>query len=204
MSGRDVGHVPFRIDGFWARLILVQLVMRCVFHLLLTVKTPLGRKLRPHVLAHGGPTVRVKPADLKRAGVQRVARVAGVRAGLPLLCDGRVLEVQNVIWCTGFHPGFSWIDLPVFDADGEPRHDCGIVRESPGLYFVGLHFLYAMSSTMIHGVGRDAARIADAVLARQRRTAQQSAGALVVSRTPDRRTLLERLRAFRGRLPAHR
>jgi putative flavoprotein involved in K+ transport len=71
---------------------------------------------------------------------------------MPLLQDGRVLEVTNVIWCTGFDPGFSWINLPVFDGD-EPKHDRGIVPGEPGLYFVGLHFLYAMSSTMIHGVG---------------------------------------------------
>jgi putative flavoprotein involved in K+ transport len=90
----------------------------------------------------------------------------GVRDGLPLLADGRVLDVPSVVWCTGFHPGFSWIELPVFDAHGEPEHDCGVVPASPGLYFVGLHFLYAMSSTMIHGVGRDAARIAKAVHAR--------------------------------------
>ena len=79
----------------------------------------------------------------------------------------RVLDVANAIWCTGFHPGFSWIDLPVFDPDGEPRHDRGVVADQPGLFFVGLHFQYAFSSTMIHGVGRDAARIADAVAARQ-------------------------------------
>jgi putative flavoprotein involved in K+ transport len=85
--------------------------------------------------------------------------VAGVLRGRPLLVDGRELEAANVIWCTGFHPGFSWIDLPVFEENGEPRHDGGVVTSEPGLYFVGLHFLYAFSSTMIHGVGRDAKRI---------------------------------------------
>jgi putative flavoprotein involved in K+ transport len=92
--------------------------------------------------------------------------VAGVRDGLPLLADGRVLEVANVIWCTGFDSGFSWIDLPVFGADGEPRHEAGLVPSEPGLFFVGLHFLYAFSSEMIHGVGRDADRIAAQVARR--------------------------------------
>ncbi len=82
---------------------------------------------------------------------------------MPVLADGQVLDVANVVWCTGFHPGFSWIDLPVFDAEGEPVHQRGLVAEAPGLSFVGLHFLYAMSSTMIHGVGRDAERIAEAI-----------------------------------------
>jgi putative flavoprotein involved in K+ transport len=56
--------------------------------------------------------------------------------------------------------------LPIFDQAGSPRHASGVVAEVPGLYFVGLHFLYALSSSMIHGVGRDAARISDAVAAR--------------------------------------
>jgi len=58
--------------------------------------------------------------------------------------------------------------LPIFDERHEPRHVGGEVPSAPGLYFVGLHFLYSMSSTMIHGVGRDAARIV-AALARRKR-----------------------------------
>ena len=85
----------------------------------------------------------------------------GVQNGRPVLEDATPLEVTNVIWCTGFHPGFSWVNLPVFDEDGEPRQYRGVVGEAPGLYFVGLHFLYAMSSTMIHGVGRDARYVAE-------------------------------------------
>ena len=72
--------------------------------------------------------------------------------GRPLLEDGRVLDVANVIWCTGFEPGFSWIDLPVLAEDGLPIHRKGIVTQEPGLYFVGLHFLYAASSSMVQGV----------------------------------------------------
>ena len=166
MAGRDTGHVPFRIEGLAARLVLVRLVLRVLFHRILSVATPIGRNARPKMLHGGGPLVRVKPRDLTKAGIQPVPRVAGVRNGLPLLEDGRVLDVANVIWCTGFHPGFSWLDLPVFGPDGEPQHDRGVVTKEPGLYFVGLHFLYALSSVMIHGVGRDAARIAGAVAAR--------------------------------------
>ena len=110
--------------------------------------------------------IRVKPKDLAAAGIQRVPRVVGVRDGRPLLEDGRVLDVANVIWCGGFHPGFDWIDLPVFDDDGELLHQGGVVESQPGLYFVGLTFLYAMSSSMIHGVSRDAARIVKAIKVR--------------------------------------
>ena len=86
-----------------------------------------------------------------------------MRDGLPLLEDGRVLEVANVIWCTGFDPGFSWIDLPGLGEQGAPGQRRGVVDGQPGLYFVGLHFLYAASSAMIHGVGRDAEHVVEAI-----------------------------------------
>jgi putative flavoprotein involved in K+ transport len=183
VSGRDTGHLPFRIDGFVGRTFAVPLMLRVVFHRLLTLDTPMGRKARPAIISKGGPLIRVKPKDLAAAGVERVSRMSGVRDGLPVLDDGRVLEAANVIWCTGFHPGFSWIDLPIFDArgngHGEPKHDRGVVSGEPGLYFVGLHFLYAMSSTMIHGVGRDAEHIANTVATRARATATASLRAVV-------------------------
>jgi putative flavoprotein involved in K+ transport len=166
MSGRDVGSLPFRMAGTASRLVLSRLMLRFVFHRVLTVRTPMGRKVRPKVLHIGGPLIRTRSHDLATAGVERVARVTGVRDGLPLLADDRVLDIANVIWCTGFHPGFSWIDLPVFDDRGLPLHERGIMLQQRGLYFVGLHFLYALSSTMIHGVGRDADRIARAIAAR--------------------------------------
>lgn len=167
MSGRDVGHIPFRIEGFAARAFLGTFVLRFLFHRVLTVRTPLGRKVRPKVLSQGGPLIRVKPHDLAAAGVIRVPRTAGVRDGLPLLDDGRVLDVTNVVWCTGFQPGFSWINLPVLGVGGdEPMHERGLVPREPGLYFVGLAFLYSFSSIMIHGVGRDAERIAAAIASR--------------------------------------
>ena len=168
MAGRGTGEVPFRISGLAARLVLAPFFFRVVFHRVLTIKTPMGRKARPRALAKGAPLIRVKSRDLANAGVQRVARVAGVRKGLPVLEDEQTLDVANVIWCTGFHPGFSWIDLPVFAESGGPVHDGGVVASEPGLFFVGLHFLYAFSSTMIHGVGRDAERIAATIAARTR------------------------------------
>ncbi len=164
LSGRGTGQIPFRIDGLAGRRFLVRLVLRGVFHRVLTVKTPIGRRIRPGVLSQGGPLIRVKQKELAAAGVERTPRTVGVREGLPLLDDGRILDVANVIWCTGFHPGFSWIDLPVLD-DGEPRHERGVVPDAPGLYFVGLEFLYALSSTMIHGVGRDAQHVVNAIAA---------------------------------------
>jgi len=165
MSGRDVGEIPFKLTGFWSRLVLTWFVFRVVFHRLLTVNTPMGRKMREFMLTKGGPRIRTRTGDLDAAGVKRAPRVARVDGGRPVLDDGRVLDVANVVWCTGYHPGLSWIDLPIFDEQGLPRHSSGVADEE-GLYFVGQQFLHAASSTMIHGVGRDADRIARAVAAR--------------------------------------
>ena len=162
ISGRATGHIPFDIHGRAARLGLFHLVLRGVFHRLLTVDTPIGRRARPKILGRGGPLIRTRPGDLERMGVTRLPRTEGVRDGLPVLEGRRVVDVRNVIWCTGFHPGFSWIDLPVL-GEREPHHERGIVRQPQGLYFVGLPFLYSLSSTMIHGVARDAERVARAI-----------------------------------------
>lgn len=160
MSGRDVGYVPFKIAGFWGRLLCVPLLLRVIFHRILTVSNPIGRKVRAKIMHHGAPLIRVRKEQLAAAGVERVARLAGVCEGYPQLEDGRVIQPLNIVWCTGYHPGLSFIDLPIFDERGEPRHESGVVPEAPGLFFVGLHFLHAMSSSMIHGVSRDAERIA--------------------------------------------
>lgn len=158
LAGRDTGKVPFDINGY-AERVAVRAVWFVLNHVL-TVATPVGRKARPTVRLHGGPLERVRPADLAEAGVNRVyARVTGVRNGLPLLDDGRVLDVTNVVWCTGFRPDYSWIDLPVVGDDGWPLEERGVVRGTPGLYFVGLPFMYSFTSPLIGGVGRDAEHV---------------------------------------------
>lgn len=171
LSGRPTGHIPFRIDSLAYRLILARLVGRGLIHHILTIKTPIGRKMRKKFLSRGQPLVRLSPQDLADAGIQRVPRTAGVQDGLPVLEGSRVIDVKNVIWCTGFHPGFSWIDLPIFK-NGEFMHERGVVANVPGLYFVGLTFLFAASSSMIHGVGRDAKYVVKAIHDLQRRSRQ--------------------------------
>ena len=185
LSGRDTGRIPFRIDGTFGRRIGVPVVM-FLFHRVLTVRTPIGRGVREKVHLHAGPVVRVKPKDIAAAGIERVPRVMGVRDGLPVLEDQRILEAANVIWCTGFRPDFSWIHLPVFGEDeNEPLHDRGIVAGEPGLYFVGLFFLYAGSSSLLLGVGRDAERVVRAIESRARE--DRSLGASVSEGSEQRR-----------------
>jgi putative flavoprotein involved in K+ transport len=98
--------------------------------------------------------------------VERVVeRIARVQDGLPVLDDGRVLDVQNVIWCTGFRRDFSWIDVPFeMGEDGYPVQYRGVVASAPGLYFVGLLFLHSFTSMLIRGTGKDAERVAQHIV----------------------------------------
>jgi putative flavoprotein involved in K+ transport len=165
LSGRDVGHVPFNPEGFAGRKLLVRLVIRGLFHRVLTMRTPIGRKFRSKMHGHGMPLIRTRPGQLERAGVLRIGKITGVRGGRPVSADGTEVASATVIWCTGFHSGFDWIDLPVLDARGTPRHRFGKSTDVDGLYFAGLPFQYAVSSMLVSGVGRDARRVADWIAA---------------------------------------
>ena len=164
LSGRHPGEIPWPIDAFATRPLTLAVFF--AFSHVLNLNTPAGRKARPQILAHSGPLVRVKNRDLLRAGVERVPRTEGVRDGLPLLADGRTLDVTNIIWCIGFRPGLEWIHLPVFAPDGEPEQDRGVAKSQAGLYFLGATFQRSLSSSMVHGVGTDAAFIARHIAAR--------------------------------------
>lgn len=174
LAGRHPGHVPFRIESAAGR-VLVPLVLRGLFHRVLSLRTPIGRKKRSAFMTRGRPLVRTRPKELAAAGVERVGRVEGVRDGRPVLAGGRTLDVANVVWCTGFRSGLAeWIDLPVF-GELEPRHHRGVVDSQPGLYFMGLMFQYAASSEMFHGVGRDAAYVVNALANRLKATRSAAA-----------------------------
>jgi putative flavoprotein involved in K+ transport len=165
LSGRINGELPFDIEGRAAHIAL-PILWRVANHVL-TMRTPIGRKARVKIRAHGGPLLRIKRAHLREAGVEHVeARVEGVQDGRPVLADGRVLDVANVVWCTGFGKDVSWIDVDVTGEDGWPEQTLGVVESSPGLYFVGLPFLYSFASMLVGGVGRDAGRVADHIVAR--------------------------------------
>jgi len=158
LSGKPSGELPVRHGPAMARFVFP--VIRFVGHHVLTLRTPMGRKAQPKFISHGAPLIRVKLKDLAAAGVGQVPRTVGIEDGRPVLEDGRVVDVSNVIWCTGFREEFPWIELPIFGEDGRPLHERGVVVGEPGLYFVGLLFQYAATSDVLPGVGRDAEYIA--------------------------------------------
>lgn len=135
---------------------------------LATVNTAAGRKMQARALTGGTPLVRLRPKDLAAAGVIRARPVAGVQDGKPRLEDGQLLDVKNVVWCTGFGHDYSWIHGPELGHGHIPAHERGVISSTPGLYFVGLPFQFGLSSALIDGVGRDAEYIAQQIVARRK------------------------------------
>jgi putative flavoprotein involved in K+ transport len=160
LSGRETGKVPypaiFSRPAWW-------IVSR-----ILTVNLPMGRRMAAQAYRRGQPLVRVHPAELAAAGVERVQKVAGVQEGKPRLEDGRALDVGTVVWATGFDHAYPWIDLPIVDEAGRIKHMRGVSESQPGLYFVGLPFQFGMRSSLIDGVGDDARYVVDKIAARRR------------------------------------
>jgi putative flavoprotein involved in K+ transport len=173
VSGAAHGQLPFSVDSRRGRL--AWPLLRFVAWNVLTLRTPIGRKMAPKVRAGGGPLLRVRRGDLEAAGVTlHQARTVDVdERGRPVLADGTALDVANVVWCTGFRPDYGWIELPVFGEDGWPQERRGVVEGQPGLYFLGIPFLYSFTSMLVLGAGRDAAYVVDQLAGR---TADRSQG----------------------------
>jgi len=180
LSGRDTGQEPTRAGSLPDRLLtpIIWLMATRV----LTVERAMGRKVRQRFLdpPRGIPLGRVRRKDLTGAGVERVPRTTGVQGGYPLLEDGRVLEVSNVVWCTGFTSDSHWIDISMPTQYGAPVHRRGIVESVPGLYIVGLPFLHSLSSPLVGGVGRDAEHIVGHIAATRSERASGRDGATVL------------------------
>ena len=165
LSGPDTGQEPTRAGSHLDRVITPLMWFAATR---VTVKTLLGRTLRDHFIdpPRGIPLGRVRRKDFAPAGIERVPRMTAVRNGYPVLENGSVLDVSNIIWCTGYQPDYDWIDLSLRTHNGVPIHDRGIVDGCPGLYFVGLLFLYSLSSALLGGVGRDAKYIVEHIVQR--------------------------------------
>jgi putative flavoprotein involved in K+ transport len=116
-----------------------------------TVDSRFGRRAR-----HRDTLIGSRPRQLKRRhGVELKPRAIGVSGRTVRFADDSKLEVDAVIWATGYRSDYSWIDLPVLETDGRPRHRRG-VTEIPGLYFLGLSWQHTRGSALIGWVGDDA------------------------------------------------
>lgn len=156
LAGRPTPHIPdpvFRYAGpaYWA----------FVNHVL-TLSTPLGRKVAAGFTSRGAPLIRVSMEQVRDAGVTTLTRFTGTRDGAPVFGDQTIGTPAVVVWATGLGPDLGWLPgLPV-TANGWPVTRRGLVDAVPGLAFVGLPFQYSLASALIGGVGRDAAFVVDA------------------------------------------
>ena len=106
------------------------------------------------------------PRRLRRQGVELHRRAVGADGSTVRFADGSEARVEGVVWATGFRVDHSWIDVPVFDADGRAVHERGVTG-APGLYFLGLSWQHTRGSALLGWVGEDAEHIANRVLAFQ-------------------------------------
>ena len=165
LSGRAHGQLPVPLESRRGQ-IGFRIITKFFWHVA-TLDTPIGRRMANEVKTGGGPLLRWRKPELKAAGVELVeARTTGVKDGKPQLADGRVLDVANVLWCTGFAADYAWIRPPIkLDEYGWPVQYRG-VAPNPGLYFLGVLFQYSFTSMLILGAGRDAAYVVDRIAER--------------------------------------
>lgn len=158
LAGRPTPHIPdplLRYAGgvYWGFI-----------HNVLTLRTPIGRKVAAGFHQRGAPLIRISTKELDRAGVVRVPRFTGTADGQPTFDGGKVdggssAVVRTVIWATGYRPDLDWIDGLEQAPTGWPDTQRGAIPGMPGLYFVGIPFQYALTSCLIGGVDRDAAYV---------------------------------------------
>ncbi len=155
LAGEPTGRMPRALFGRdlydWTWPVLSRL----------TVEGVAGRALRDRY-RRGDPLIGITERELAASGVTRVGRLSAVENGLPV-CDGAPMPAGVVIWATGFGQEYDWIQLPVFNEDGSVRHKLGVASDAPGLYFLGLRFQRTYTSSLLGGVGNDAAIMAEQI-----------------------------------------
>ena len=134
-----------------------------------TVESRIGRRARDRDTLIGS-----SPRDAQRHGVTVRPRAVGADGRTVRFGDSTELDVDAVIWATGYRPDHSWIDLPINGDDGRLRHRRG-VSDIPGLYFLGLSWQHTRGSALLGFVADDAAFIADQIAASRESRAGTSA-----------------------------
>jgi putative flavoprotein involved in K+ transport len=136
-----------------------------------TVESRLGRKLSTRDTLIGS-----SPREMtERYGVELKPRLVDPERRRLRFEDGTELEVDAVIWATGYRPDYTWIKLPIFDGDGRLRH-CRGVTDVHGLYFLGLTWQHTRGSALIGFIKDDAEFIAAKIAGYRKSTRQAQAG----------------------------
>ena len=119
-----------------------------------TVDSRLGRRLSERETLIGS-----SPKQLRRLGVDLHPRAISTSNDTVSFADGTELQVDAVVWATGYQPDYSWIEAPVLDGRGRVRHQRGVTN-LPGLYFLGLYWQHTRGSALLGWVKDDAEYIA--------------------------------------------
>ena len=158
LSGRDVGNLPRKFLGkdiyWWLYASGVMNIRRDSW---------LGRRMAK---GNGGDLLIGNSLKniVAASGLLRRGKLMGFEGGLPIFEDGQTAnDIGCILWATGYRNDYGWISPSVVDAKSWPIHQRGVVAAVPGLYFVGLRFMYRVDSSNIGGMGRDAAYIAQTI-----------------------------------------
>ncbi len=119
-----------------------------------TVTSRIGRRMKDRETLIGS-----SPRGARKAGITTHGRATDAGGSTVTFADGGRLDVDTVIWATGFERDYSWIDAPVFDSDGGVVHTRGVTA-SPGLYFLGMPWQHTRGSALLGWVKDDAEHIA--------------------------------------------
>jgi putative flavoprotein involved in K+ transport len=122
-----------------------------------TIESRLGRRMRDRDTLIGS-----SPRELKRYGVELNPRAVAASGRTVSFADGSELDVDAVIWATGYRPDHSWIKLSVADPNGRVLHRRGMT-DVPGLYFLGLSWQHTRGSALLGWVKDDAEFIAEQI-----------------------------------------
>jgi len=153
-----------------------------------TVDSRLGRKLSTRDTLIGS-----SPRELKkRYDVEVKPRVVDADVHTVRFEDDSELEVDAVIWATGYRSDYSWIDLPIFGEGGRLRHRRG-VTDVPGHYFLGLTWQHTRGSALIGWVKDDAEYIAQRIAEYQGSKVRPSVGKPVAAEAPAETRSTERM-----------
>jgi putative flavoprotein involved in K+ transport len=124
-----------------------------------TVESRIGRRAKDRDTLIGSSA-----REVRRHGVAVEPRVVGASDRTVSFADGTELEVDAVVWATGYRSAYDWLDIPVFDRDGSVLHRRG-VTDHPGLFFLGLTWQHTRGSALLGWVKDDAEFIAGRIAA---------------------------------------
>ena len=123
-----------------------------------TVDSRMGRRMSERETLIGSTPRGMR----RRCGVELHGRAVSAGGSTVRFDDGTQVDVAGVVWATGFRVDHSWIDVPVFDADGRLIHQRG-VTQAPGLYFIGMYWQHTRGSALLGWVKDDAEYLAERI-----------------------------------------